>query len=397
MVVYLTGSADDRISDRPRDRITSLDTYLNQGFMDNNMLSVTISGLPNFAPTLGQAAPTGLQPVTIAIIVVIFIVLVVGVIIVGQFFNLYIQALFSNAKVSMVELIGMRLRKVDLKTVVFSRIRAVKAGLDISTNQIETHYLSGGRVPQVISALIAAQGAKIPLTWDMARAIDLAGRDIFDAVQTSVNPKVIDCPSQNGPRSTIDAVAQDGIQLKAKARVTVRTNLARLVGGATEETIIARVGEGIVTTIGSAQTHKAVLENPDRISKTVMAKGLDAGSAFEILSIDIADIDVGENIGAQLQAAQAEADKKRFQAEAEKRRALALALEQENRAKIEENRALVVLAEAEIPRAIAHAFNTGQLGVLDYYKLKNVQADTQMRSAIAGGGTQSVGERGPTN
>jgi uncharacterized protein YqfA (UPF0365 family) len=287
----------------------------------------------------------------------------------------------------------MKLRKVDLRTVVFSRIRAVKAGLDISTAQIETHYLSGGRVPQVISALIAAQGAKIPLQWDMARAIDLAGRDIFDAVQTSVNPKVIDCPSQAGPRSTIDAVAQDGIQLKAKARVTVRTNLARLVGGATEDTIIARVGEGIVTTIGSALSHKAVLENPDKISKTVMAKGLDDGSAFEILSIDIADIDVGDNIGAQLQAAQAEADKKRAQAEAERRAAMARALEQENRAKIEENKAMVVLAEADIPRAIAESFRSGNLGIMDYYRLKNVQADTTMRAAIAGTGTPGPGER----
>ncbi len=327
--------------------------------------------------------------------IIVGVVALIFVFIVGQFINLYIQALFSNAKVGLLELVGMRLRKVDLKTVVYSRIRAVKSGLDISTNQLETHYLAGGRVPQVISALIAAKGAKINLGWDTATAIDLAGRDLFDAVQTSVNPKVIDCPAQNGPRSTIDAVAQDGIQLKAKARVTVRTNIARLVGGATEETIIARVGEGIVTTIGSAITHKQVLENPDNISKTVMAKGLDAGTAFEILSIDIADIDVGENIGAQLQAAQAEADKKRFQAEAEKRRALALALEQENKAKIEENKALVVLAEADIPKAIAESFRSGNLGIMDYYRLKNVQADTLMRSAIAGGGTQSVGEKGP--
>lgn len=331
----------------------------------------------------------------IAALVILGLILVVIGFILAQFLSLYIQAAVSGAKVSMLELIGMRLRKVDLRVIVFSRIRAKKAGLEISTANIETHYLAGGRVPQVISALIAAQGAKIPLTWDMARAIDLAGRDIFDAVQTSVNPKVIDCPAQAGSRSTIDAVAGDGIQLKAKARVTVRTNLARLVGGATEETIIARVGEGIVTTIGSAKSHKEVLENPDNISKTVMAKGLDAGSAFEILSIDIADIDVGENIGAQLKQAEAEAVKKMAQAEAESRAAKARALEQENRAKIEENKAMVVLAEAEIPRAIAHAFNSGQLGIMDYYRLKNVQADTLMRSAIAGGGTQSVGERGP--
>lgn len=319
----------------------------------------------------------------IAIIILFFLL---------QFANLYFQALFSNAKVGIVDLIGMRLRKVDARTVVFSRIRAVKSGLDISTNRIETHYLAGGRVPTVINAMIAAKGAKIPLDWDTATSIDLAGRDINDAVQTSVNPKVIDCPAQNGPRSTIDAVAQDGIQLKAKARVTVRTNIAKLVGGATEETIIARVGEGIVTTIGSAISHKAVLENPDRISKTVMEKGLDAGTAFQILSIDIADIDVGENIGAKLQADQAEADKKRFQAEAEKRRALALALEQENKAKIQENRALVVLAEAEIPKAMAEAFRSGHMGIMDYYKMKNVQADTAMRGAIAGVDTSQPGQ-----
>ncbi|CAN5792842.1 flotillin-like protein FloA [soil metagenome] len=336
---------------------------------------------------------TNIILLVIAVIILLFVI--VAIFIAGQFLNIYIQALFSNARVKFTELIGMRLRKVDLRTVVFSRIRAVKAGLDISTAQLETHYLAGGRVPQVVTAMISAQKARIPLTWDAASAIDLAGRDILDAVNTSVNPKVIDCPAAGGGRSTIDAVAQDGIQLKAKARVTVRTHLPRLVGGATEETIIARVGEGIVTTIGSARSHKEVLENPDNISKTVMAKGLDAGTAFEILSIDIADIDVGDNIGAALKTAQADADKKMAQAEAESRAAKARALEQENRAKIEENKALVVLAEAEIPKAIAHAFMTGQIGVLDYYKLKNVQADTLMRTSIAGGGTQSVGERGP--
>ncbi|MBC7835057.1 MAG: flotillin-like protein FloA, partial [Phycisphaerales bacterium] len=241
-----------------------------------------------------------------------------------------------------------------------------------------------GNVPKTATAVIAAHKAGIAdLPWRTAAAIDLAGRDILDAVQTSVNPKVIDCPSQNGPRATIDAVAQDGIQLKVKARVTVRTNIGQLVGGATEETVIARVGQGIVSTIGSAASHKKVLENPDDITKTVMDQGLDAGTAFEILSIDIADIDVGENIGAQLQQAQAEADKKRFQAEAEKRRALAMALEQENKAKIEENKAYVVLAEAEVPKAMAEAFRSGNLGIMDYYKMRNVQADTAMRSAIA--------------
>lgn len=303
-----------------------------------------------------------------------------------QFFNLYIQAYTSNAKVGLLDMVGMKLRKVDIRTVVINRIRAVKAGIEIPTNALETHYLAGGRVNNVVTALISAKGAKIDLPWSTATAIDLAGRDILEAVHTSVNPKVIDCPASQGARGTIDAVAKDGIQLKVKARVTVRTNIARLVGGATEETIIARVGQGIVSTIGSAVDHKAVLENPDDISKTVMKSGLDAGTAFEILSIDIADVDVGENIGAQLQAAQAEADKKRFQAEAEKRRALALALEQENKAKIEENQALVTLAQAEVPKAIAEAFRNGRLGVMDYYRLQNLQADTGMRSAIAGEG-----------
>ena len=358
---------------------------------------MTLASLTTLAQgTGGGSSGGGTSTATIVVIAVVLGVILLAVaLIIGQFISLYIQALVSGARVGLVQLIGMRLRKVDLRTIVFSRIRAVKAGLSISTDQLETHYLAGGRVAQVITAMISAQKAKIPLTWDSATAIDLAGRDILDAVNTSVNPKVIDCPAQNGPRSTIDAVAQDGIQLKAKARVTVRTNIQRLVGGATEETIIARVGEGIVTTIGSARSHKEVLENPDNISKTVMAKGLDAGTAFEILSIDIADIDVGENIGAQLKKAQAEADKNMAQAEAESRAARARALEQENRAKIEENKALVVLAEAEIPRAIADAFHKGNISVLDYYKLKNVQADTLMRSAIAGGGTQSVGEKGP--
>ncbi|MBY0311613.1 MAG: flotillin-like protein FloA [Phycisphaerales bacterium] len=332
------------------------------------------------------------DPVTVALWVgggVLAIVLLIFLIVMANFFNLWLQAYLSGAKVSYFELVGMRLRKVDIRTIVINRIRAAKAGLQVATSQLETHYLAGGNVTKVISALIAARGANIPLDWGTGTAIDLAGRDILDAVQTSVNPKVIDCPDQRGPRSTIDAVAQDGIQLKAKARVTVRTNLKRLVGGATEETIIARVGEGIVTTIGSAASHKAVLENPDRISKTVMEKGLDAGSMFEILSIDIADIDVGENVGAKLQADQAEADKKRFQAEAEKRRALAMALEQENKAKIQENKALVVLAEAEVPKAMAEAFRKGNFGIMDYYRMRNLQADTAMRGSIAGGDGQS--------
>lgn len=303
---------------------------------------------------------------------------------VGSYINLWIQAWLSDARVRFTELIGMRFRKVDPRTIVLSRIQAVKAGLQISTNQLETHYLAGGRVRSVANALIAADRARIELPWNTACAIDLAGRDILEAVQTSVNPKVIDVPNPELGRSTIDAVAQDGIQLKARARVTVRANIARLIGGATEETIMARVGEGIVTTIGSSTSHKAVLENPDRITKTVLQKGLDAGTAFEILSIDIADIDVGENIGAKLQGDQAEADKRRFQAEAEKRRAMAVAQEQEFTAEAQKNRALVVLAEAEVPKAMADAFRAGHLGIMDYYRMRNIQSDTSMRSSIAG-------------
>ena len=276
----------------------------------------------------------------------------------------------------------MRLRKVNPSLIVLNRISAKKTGLEISTQSMEAHFLAGGRVTNVVRAMIAAEKAGIDLPWDRAVAIDLAGRDIVDAVNTSVMPKVIDCPNPASGKQTIDAVAKDGIQLRAKARVTVRTNISRLVGGATEETIIARVGEGIISTIGSALDHKSVLENPDRISKTVLAKGLDSGTAFEILSIDIADVDVGENIGAQLQAAQAEADTKRYQAQAEQRRALAVAQEAEHNAEAQKNRAIVILAEAEIPRAIAESFRNGHLGVMDYYRMKNVNADTDMRSSI---------------
>ena len=296
---------------------------------------------------------------------------------------LYIQALASGANVALVQLIGMTLRRVNARVIVDSRIMAKKAGLDYDTPQLEAHYLARGNVPNVIRALIAADKAKIDLGFDRACAIDLAGRDVLDAVRTSVNPMVIDCPDPTKGRQTIDAVAMDGIQLRAKARVTVRANIERLVGGATEETIIARVGEGIVTTIGSAVTHKKVLENPDSISKRVLEKGLDSGTAFEILSIDIADIDVGDNIGAKLQADQAEADKVVAQAEAEKRRAMAVARAQEMTALVEENRAKVVLAEAEIPKAISQAFREGNLGIMDYYHLKNIQADTEMRTSIS--------------
>jgi len=322
-------------------------------------------------------------PLLIAGGVILALIIVIFLAILGQFISLWFQALLSKARVSIADLIGMRFRRVDPRIIVISRIRAVKAGLEISTNQLETHYLAGGRVQNVVSALIAAKRAKIDLEWDTSASIDLAGRDILDAVNTSVNPKVIDCPNPNLGRPTIDAVAKDGIQLKARARVTVRTNLARLVGGATEETVIARVGEGIVSSIGSAETHKQVLENPDNISRVVMARGLDAGTAFEILSIDIADVDVGDNIGAKLQSDQAEADKFRYQAEAEKRRAMAVAQEQEFKAEEQKNRAQVVLAEAEVPKAMAEAFRQGNLGIMDYYRMKNVMADTSMRESIA--------------
>ncbi|MGD8451896.1 MAG: flotillin-like protein FloA [Phycisphaerae bacterium] len=314
--------------------------------------------------------------------IIALVVFVLGI----NFGRLYVLALFAKARVGIGELIGMSLRGVNSSAIVNSKIQAWKAGLtDISTEDLETHFLARGRVPNVVRALISAERAEIPLNFRTACAIDLAGRDIVDAVQTSVNPKVIDCPNPAQGRSTIDAVAKDGIQLKARARVTVRTNIQRLIGGATEETIVARVGEGIVSAIGSAQSHKDVLENPDKISKAVLNKGLDAGTAYEILSIDIADIDVGDNIGARLQADQAEADKKRFQAEAEKRRAMALAREQEMVALVQENRAKVVLAEAEIPLAMAEAFRSGNLGIMDYYRLRNIQADTKMRDQIGGG------------
>lgn len=363
--------------------------------MDTSILAqsaaVKIQGLvaPAMVQTLGQAGGNKTNLLLIGgVIVGVIILLFVGVFML-QFLNLYIQALTSNAKVGLFDMVGMKLRKVDPGTIVRNRISAVKAGMDIPTSAIETHYLAGGRVNSVIRAMIAARGARIDLPWNIATAIDLAGRDILDAVNTSVYPKVIDCPAVNGPRATIDAVAKDGIQLKVKARVTVRTNIARLVGGATEETIIARVGQGIVSTIGSAADHKKVLENPDDISRKVMETGLDAGTAFEILSIDIADVDVGDNIGAKLQTDQANANKQMAQAEAEKRRALAVAQEQEYRAEEQKNRAAVVLAEADVPRALADAFRGGRLGVMDYYKMQNLQADTSMRSSIAGDGSSS--------
>ncbi len=312
-----------------------------------------------------------------AIIVLLFVVAIFS------FFSHWFRALLSGAYIKMSSLIGMWIRKVDIASIVNSRIMLVKAGIDVGTDNLETHFMAGGNVLRVSEALIVASKAGIALGFEKAVAIDLAGRNVLEAVSTSVNPKVIDCPASGSARQTIDAVAKDGIQVKAKARVTVRANIERLVGGATEETIIARVGEGIVTTIGSSNTYKEVLENPDRISTTVLKKGLDSGTAFEILSIDIADLDVGENIGAKLQADQAEADMRRFQAVAEQKAATARAKEQEMIALVQENRAKVVLAEAEIPLAIAEAFRNGNLGVMDYYKLNNIQADTQMRNSFA--------------
>ena len=310
-------------------------------------------------------------------------------VVIFRFVGLWIQAMTSGAPVGIFSLFAMTLRKVDPRTIVLSRIRAVKAGLTISTNQLETHYLSGGRVPTVISALIAADRAKIELPWDVACAIDLDARGISEAVQTSVTPKVINCPTPTGNVDKLDAVARDGIRLLCKARVTVRANIARLVGGATEETVIARVGQAIVSAIGSAETYADVLENPDHIARRALDSGLDAGTAFEILSVDIADISVAgvdreANVGAKLQAEQAEADKRRFQAEAEKRRAMAVAQEQEFQAEVQKNRALVVLAEAEVPKAMAEAFRNGNLGIMDYYRMRNIQADTTMRNNIAG-------------
>ena len=303
----------------------------------------------------------------------------------GRFAGLWVQSIVSGAPVGLLDLFMMRLRKVSPGVVVSNRITAKKAGLELSAAQLEAHYLAGGTVERVVRAMIAADKAKIDLPWDRATAIDLAGRDILEAVRTSVDPKVIDCPSTQGTRPTIDAVAGDGIQLRARARVTVRTNIAQLVGGATEETIVARVGEGIISTIGSAESHKRVLENPDQISKTVLSKGLDSGTAFEILSIDIADVDVGTNIGAQLQTDQAEADTKRYQAEAEQRRALAIAQEAEHNAEAAKNRALVILAEAEVPKAMSQAFRDGNLGIMDHYRMQNVVADTAMRNTVAEG------------
>lgn len=316
----------------------------------------------------------------------VLVLLVIGVIgflfLFGYFIpvRLWISAIAAGVKLSIFNLIGMRLRNVEPRVIVPSLIMLHKAGLEIETDKLEAHYLAGGKVFNVVNAMIAADKAKLNLSFERACAIDLAGRDVLEAVRTSVNPKVIDAPKEG----VLAAVAKDGIEVKARARVTVRANLERLVGGATEETIIARVGEGIVTTIGSAETYKAVLENPDMISKNVLQKGLDSGTAFEILSIDIADVDVGRNVGARLQADQAEADLKVARARAETRRALAVAQEQEMKARTQEMQAKVVEAESEIPIAIAQAFREGKLGIFDYYNLRNLQADTRMRERIGG-------------
>ncbi|MFZ3170897.1 MAG: flotillin-like protein FloA [Carboxydocellales bacterium] len=297
--------------------------------------------------------------------------------------GLWISALAANVQIGIITLIGMRLRRVPPANIVNAMIKAQKAGLDITSNQLEAHYLAGGNVDRVVDALIAAERADIPLSFERAVAIDLAGRNVLEAVKMSVNPKVIETP-------LISAVSRDGIEVKAIARVTVRANIDRLVGGAGEETVIARVGEGVVTSVGSSDTYKLVLENPDLISQTVLSKGLDAGTAFEILSIDIADVDIGRNIGAQLQTDQAEADKRIAQAKAEERRAMAVAKEQEMRAMVQEMRAKVVEAEAQIPQAMAQALREGKLGVMDYYNLQNIQADTQMRDNIAKSGQKST-------
>lgn len=314
----------------------------------------------------------------IGLLIVIVIVSIVGLWVLFYFVpvGLWFQAVLTSTRVSLLQLIFMRWRKVPPGIIVNAMISAKKAGLVISADQLEAHYLAGGHVQNVVNALISADKANIPLDFNMATAIDLAGRDVFEAVTMSVNPKVIDTPP-------VTAVAKDGIQLIAKARVTVRANIKQLVGGAGEDTILARVGEGIVTSIGSAESHKSVLENPDSISKVVLQRGLDSGTAFEILSIDIADVDIGKNIGAELQTDQAEADKNIAQAKAEERRAMAVAQEQEMKAKAQEARARVIEAEAEIPMAISEAFRSGNLGVMDYYRLKNIQADTDMRESIS--------------
>ncbi|MCL2677827.1 MAG: flotillin-like protein FloA [Clostridiales bacterium] len=329
----------------------------------------------------GAGNPLNLVFLIVGILALLVILVILRFVPIG----LWISALAAGVKVGIIDLIGMRLRRVSPAKIVMPQIKAEKAGLNVGVRKLEGHYLAGGNVDRVVNALIAAERASIPLPFERAAAIDLAGRNVLEAVQMSVNPKVIETPTNS-------AVAKDGIELRVRAKITVRANIDRLVGGAGEETIIARVGEGIVSTVGSSDSHKEVLKNPDRISRTVLSKGLDAGTAFEILSIDIADVDVGRNIGAQLQTDQAEADKRIAQAKAEERRAMAVAREQEMVASVQEMRAKVVEAEAEIPRAMADAFRSGRMGVMDYYNVMNVVSDTKMRESISGMGKES----GPT-
>lgn len=337
--------------------------------------------------------PLGLASWQLIVAAFLALILLILGIIIASFFSIWLRALLAKAPIGFLNLIAMRLRGVPGSLVVDARITASKAGIEISTDLLEAHYLAEGNLVQTIQALIAADKAGISLDWQRACAIDLAtkgtGKSVVEAVRTSINPKVIDCPNPQSGRTTIDGVAKDGIQVKVRARVTVRSNLDRYVGSALEETIIARVGEGIVTTIGSADTYKTVLESPDSISKVVLQRGLDVGTAFEILSIDIADVDVGENVGAQLQESQAIANKNMAQAQAEIRRAAAVALEQEMRARVEEMQAKVVEAEAQVPLAIAEAFRSGNLGIMDYYRINNVKADTDMRSSISKGDDKS--------
>ena len=333
--------------------------------------------------TLAEISTLGIVGLVVAALFFFFVIFIIG-----SFITVWLKASSSGAPVGFVQLIAMRyFRKLPYSLIVDARIMSVKAGIDLSINEIETQYMAGGDIIQTVQALINAKKAGIVLEWDKACAIDLAtkgtSKSVLEAVHTSINPKVIDCPQPNQGRNTIDGVAKDGIQVKARARVTVRSNLDHYVGNALEETIIARVGEGIVTTIGSAESYKFVLENPDRISKNVLERGLDVGTAFEIISIDIADVDVGDNIGAKLQEAQAIANKNMAQAQAEIRRAAAVALEQEMKAKAQEMQAKVVEAEAEVPLALAESLRSGKMGFMDYYKLQNIQSDTAMREAIS--------------
>lgn len=328
---------------------------------------------------LAAIAEMGMEFYFIFFVLAIIVVILLSIL--GKFLSLWFQAFVSGTPIPLFNIIGMSLRKIPPRLIVNARITAYKAGLkDISVSDLETHYLAGGHVPEVVTALIAADKANISLDWRRATAIDLAGRDLRDAVKTSVNPKVIDCPSHGG---AITGVAKDGIQINVRARVTVRTNIAQLVGGATEETIIARVGEGIVSAIGGSETHLQVLESPQRISKLVLEKGLDSSTAFLILSIDIVEMNLGENIGAKLRADKAESDKRIAQAEAEKRRAMAVAMEQENLAKVQDMRAKLIEAQSLVPQAMAEAFRSGKLGIMDYWRIQNMQADTEMRSSIA--------------